>query len=166
MMLKTPLNLCLCALASALTMGCAGSSDIYPSLAVRDAERASGLNGPANPIAPSPITAQDRARIGDLVEQARLSHRAFEAAQPRTARLARAAGGIESDSRARALVAVANLSTLRGQTTVALASLDRLAAQAATQLTATDEIDRAQSQVEAMVSAQDNALTAIEAALR
>ncbi len=166
MILKTPRNLCLCALSSALITGCAGSSDLYPSLAVRDAERASGQNGPVSPAPPSPITVADRTRIGDLLEQARLSHQAFEAAQPRATQLARAAGGIESDSRARALVAIAGLSTLRGQTTIALASLDQLSAQAASQFTMTEEIDRAQSQVEAMVRAQDNALTSIEAALR
>lgn len=149
--------------ASALLAGCAGSSDQYPSLAIRDAERVTGQFNPsppsdaANPAAPQPYAPGD---ISRLVEQARESHRSFVAAQSSTSRLVSGArgSGLESKARADALLALADLSSKRSDTAIALADLDLMAAQSATQFASTAALAEAQQLVLQLVTQQDDAL--------
>ncbi|MDJ0643982.1 MAG: hypothetical protein QNJ15_14305, partial [Erythrobacter sp.] len=139
-------------MASALVGGCAGSSDQYPSLAIRDAERVSGQFSPTRSAeAPASPTRQPRANgdIARLVEQAEDSHRAFVAAQSSTSRLVSGArgSGSESEARAQALVALADLSSKRSDTAIALADLDMMAAETAIDLFSSAALDEAQELV-------------------
>ncbi len=153
------------ALAFALLSGCAGSSDQYPSLAIRDAERAVGQFTPtqANDEAPptrAPASAQD---IAQLVEQASESHKAFLSAQSSAGRLVSGARGTstESDARARALVALADLTSKRSDTAIALGDIDLLAAQGKTEFSTSGDLEAAQTLIADIVDQQDRALAAL-----
>ncbi|EAQ29528.1 hypothetical protein NAP1_02110 [Erythrobacter sp. NAP1] len=147
---------------------CAGDSDRYPSLAIRDAERASGQFTPVQTPAPAAITPADRASIGAALEQARSTHEQFMAQQPAALSLARSASGRgnDSDVRSRALVAVASLSSLRGQTAIALADLDRMEVEAATSFAAIEDIRTAQSYVARLAMEQDEMLETLSEVMR
>jgi hypothetical protein len=149
---------------SALALSaCAGASEKYPSLAIRDAERAVGQFSPAPPEPTAPTYVVDRTSIGDALDRARQSHERFLARRPDAADLAQAAAGRgnESDIRARALVALADLTSMRGETAIALADLDRLEVEAATVFAPAGEVAEAQSYVARLVGEQDQALDAI-----
>ncbi len=155
------------ACSAALLAGCVGASDKYPSLAIRDAERQTGQFIPAAPQqlpAPSPATFE---QLRGFVERARTAHQQFTAEQPAALRLARAArgSGVEDDRRARALVAVAALTSLHGQTSLALTDLDQLEFLAASEFEATDDIKAAQILVGQMIQEQDAALDSFDAAM-
>ena len=138
---------------------CAGNDARYPSLAVRPVETAFISVSPAPPPAPTRPPA-DPAVLSDLVEQATAAHAGFTRQEPGAARLARGAAGqpIESDARAAALVALADLAAERGATSAVLAELDRLTAEAATELAPTAAIESARNEVLALVDSQDRAL--------
>ena len=132
-MTRTPVLIPFAAFAAALSAGCAGSSDQYPSLAIRDAERVSGTLSPVAPP-PSPTTpASTITRIEDAVAAAVSSYQRFQSIEPEALALAKAARGASDDdaARAEALVAIANLTSIRGETILALADLDRLELEAA-----------------------------------
>ncbi|QUL39207.1 hypothetical protein [Erythrobacter sp. JK5] len=126
-------RLSLAVATAAMLAGCAGDSGRYPSLAIRDAERISGQFTPTaravEPVAPV-ASARDLAAI---VDRANASSRAFANARPAASRAVTGARGtsIESDARARALVALADLSSLRSDTAIALGDLDLIAAESA-----------------------------------
>lgn len=149
--------------ASLLIAGCAGSGDKYPSLAVRDVERAQGQFTPTaverEPIRPV-ATAAD---IAGLVRTAEQAHARFLDQQASAMTLVSSASrlGIESNTRQRALVAVADLVSIRSDTAIALADLDLLAAKASTTFAPTDELIAARSKVEALISAQSSTLDAL-----
>lgn len=152
-------------LAFALLAGCAGNSDQYPSLAIREAERAVGQFTPtqvSDEVSPtrSPASAQD---IAKLVEQASESHRAFRAAQPSAGRLVSGARGTstESDARAQALVALADLTSMRSNTAITLGDIDLLAAQGKTEFSTSSDLEAAQVLVADLVDQQDRALAAL-----
>ena len=157
----------LAGLAALLLTGCAASNDRYPSLAVRDAERVTGEFTPAYMDDPAPTYTTDRRRIGDALEQARTAHGQFTQAQPGVLGLARAASGRgnDSDARAQALSAMAELTTLRGQTVMALSDLDRLEAEAATLYADLSDIREAQVYVAGLVGEQDAALDSVARAM-
>lgn len=150
------------ALAFALLSGCAGDSGQYPSLAIRDAERVVGQYVPASaddaasPV--QPIASQQD--IAQLVEQAAESHRAFLAAQSSTSRLVSGARGTgaDSDARAQALVALADLTSKRSNTAIALADIDLLAAKGSTEFASSSDLSAAQTLVVDLVDQQDRAL--------
>ncbi|MEE4199489.1 hypothetical protein [Erythrobacter sp.] len=148
--------------------GCAGSDTRYPSLAIRDAERAILAGNAAPPAAaPAPVVQVDPALIAAPLERAREAHARFLDQRPATLDLARAASGLSNDSdrRSRALVALANLTTIRADTALALADLDRLEAETATQLSALEAIEEAQGEVARLVEVQDESLDAAALAL-
>lgn len=147
----------LLSLAVLLLSGCAGSSDRYPSLAIRDAERVAGQFmpiAPDQPPVPPVVSAQG---LAEIVAKAAEMHRQFVANEPGATRLVEAARGTgsESDARSRALVALADLTSLRGQTAIALASLDDLETEAASTLAPLAEIRAAQTEVVLLVTEQD-----------
>ena len=147
-------------LAALLTAGCARDSGRYPSLATRDAERAVGEFSPATPSEPAVISPANRASIGSALEQARSSHAQFLEDQPAALRLARsvASAADSADARSRALVALAGLTSLRGQTVVALANLDMLEVNSANEFGAVEDIRNAQTYIERLVGEQDQML--------
>lgn len=153
--------LCLAAMA---VLGCAGSDDRYPSLAVRDSERSGGQLSPAVATDPAAIVAVSPASISAALEAASQGNAQFIAALPGASSLASRASGAANDSdiRSRALVALAQLISLRSQTMGALASLDSLEADAATRFAATQEIETAQTKVTEMLATQNAAISSIE----
>jgi len=84
----------------------------------------------------------------------------FMAARRNATNLAKAAkgSGAESDIRARALVAMAELTTIRNSTALALADLDQIEAKAAAEFVSLDAIHSAQKRIEALVIMQDGVL--------
>jgi hypothetical protein len=137
--------------------GCAGAGDRYPSLGVRDAERAVGAPAPTPPVDPAPTYSVDRAEIGDALERARSANERFlaQADGARGLILSAAGQGPDSDRRSRALIALADLTSLRSATAIALADLDRLEAEAAMLFAPTQDIRTAQQYVARLMGEQD-----------
>jgi len=113
-----------------LLAACATPDEEYPSLAIRDAERATGVFEPvvAAPYVPPPTPAAVLDRLDQLAVDAASAHRAFLAEAPAASRTIQAASGAEfgSDSWAAASVALAGLESNRSKAMIALADLDRL----------------------------------------
>ena len=156
-----------CALSCAFLVSCAADSGRYPSLTVRDAERAVGQFSPAAPDnPPEPAGAQedaariDGAAIDDALDAARGAHARFEQSEPATTRLVEAARANpgDEDLQSRALVSLAGLSSLRSQTARALADLDQLGADAAGSFAPRDSFTSAQMQIAGLVQQQDAVL--------
>lgn len=137
---------------------CTAGDGRYPSLAMRDFEIAPPAPAAAPPAPIRPVA--DAALLGDLRTAALRAHAGFTRHEAEAARLARRAAGqpIESDTRAAALVAMADLAAERGATSAVLADLDRLAAEAATTFAPTGEIETARTEVLALVTSQDAAM--------
>lgn len=148
---------------SALLAGCAGSGDKYPSLAIRDAERAQGQ---FSPVAPDPEPVRPVVSPADLdvlIARASESHAEFVRAEGGARTLVEQALGqsIESNVRQRALVALADLATMRSETALPMADLDLLRAEAATTFAPTAEIDEARQTVQALLADEDGTLDAL-----
>ncbi|MBD2842289.1 hypothetical protein [Erythrobacter rubeus] len=157
------------ALAAFAVTGCAGDPSRYPSLAVRDVERAMGQFSPTAAEDPEPIRpVASSADIGALTARAQQSHDRFLEAQTGVTRLVESARGrgIESNARQRALVALADLTALRSDTTLAVGDLDLLKAEAATTFAPTEEIDAAREEVAALLAEQDDTLDSLWEQLR
>jgi hypothetical protein len=140
-------------LASGLS-ACAGGDHSYPSLAIRPVETGGQTEAPP----PAPIRAVvPFTRLTELRGTAAAADEAFAARADDAARLARAAAGqpFESNARAAALVALAELDTHRGKTAGALAALDALAAEAAGALSPDPALVSAQSEVAAVLARED-----------
>ncbi|MBX9896992.1 MAG: hypothetical protein K2Y17_03695 [Qipengyuania sp.] len=153
--------------------GCATTGDKYPSLAIRDVERAQGrfeaapaalLDVPEIPAASGPLAE----RLAALGAAAASSHQAFLASAPRAARLASAAAGsaIGSDAWAAAQVALADLDSARSATAVALGDLDALMVGAAIQARDVSAIEMVRQQVIAQVGDEDETLARLRAQVR
>lgn len=140
---------------------CAGSGDRYPSLALRPFE--TGEAPPSPPPAPIVVATAPAIGAGEIAAlrgRAAAAHAAFQRQQPVAARLARAAAGqsVESNTRAQALVALAELTSLRSNTAGVLADLDLHAVNAATALRPDPALEMAQSEAAALVASEDAAL--------
>lgn len=140
---------------AALLSGCAAGAGTYPSLAMRPFETgAVSTPGPA----PGPIRpATSSVRLAELRGAAAASDSAFSARESDAARLARAARGqpFESDARAAAMVALADLDSKRAATAGTLATLDGLAVEASTALSPDPAVVAAQGDVAALLARQD-----------
>lgn len=137
---------------------CAGGDGRYPSLALRPFETAPVAE---TPQPPPPIRPPfDPVRLAALRDRATAAHAAFESQQRIAAPLARAAVGqsMESNARAAALVALADLRSKRGATAAVLADLDLLTAEAATALAPDPALTAVQSDVTALLVREDEAL--------
>lgn len=158
---------------SACLAGCASSGDSYPSLAIRDVERAQGQFEPVAsaqldvPRVPVDASESLEVRLASLLSEAQASHQVFEAnAGTARNRVAVAAGApIASDAWASAQVALADLDSLRSNTAVPLADLDRLHVAAAVQYEEREAIEQARAQVVALVAEEDAVLAALRGAL-
>lgn len=144
-------------LFAAALAGCAGSSDAYPSLTIRDAERMTGTLSPAAPVSAPVPSVQTIASVEAALDLAQSMHSRFIATRPQVAALTASARGRgqESDARAKALIALAELTSLHSETALALADLDRMEVDAATQFAALDDIRSAQARIQALVMDQD-----------
>jgi len=150
--------LLICPLIAGLA-ACASAETRYPSLAMRPFETAPPAPAPAPEVEPIRPLA-DAAMLADLVARATASHADFTRQQPQAARMARSAAGlpVESNTRAAALVAMADLAAARGTTATALADLDQLAVDSATTFAPADDIEAARRTVLALVAEQDAAI--------
>lgn len=150
---------CLLPLMAGLS-ACAASDARYPSLAMRPFETA-----PVQPADPPPAPeptrpAADPQVLAQLVARAEGAQGQFARIEPDAARLARAATGqgVESNTRAAALVAMADLAAQRGATSAVLAELELLEADSAATFAPTNEIVSAQTRVAGLVAGQDAAM--------
>lgn len=152
---------------------CATANDKYPSLAIRDVERAQGqfeptpaapLDVPDIPMASGPLSG----RLAALGAAASASHRAFTSSAGRAMRLANAAAGaaIGSDAWASAQVALSDLDSARSTTAIALAELDSLMVGAAIQAQDVSTIEIVRQQVLAQVGEEDETLAALRGRVR
>ncbi len=153
------------ALSAALALSaCVGSGDKYPSLAVRDAERASGaftpvVEAPTPPVADPALLAGLQA----IEARARSSYDAFQSAIPAAeTALSAARGANQSSNRwAAAQIALAELDSQRSQTAIALTDLDLIYAEASSELTMAQEIAELRAKVASFVRAQDQIMSAL-----
>jgi hypothetical protein len=138
---------------------CASSDARYPSLAMRPFETAPPPAEPEPPAEPTRPLAGPAA-LAELAARAVAANEAFTSQQPAASRFARAAFGqpVESNARAAALVAMADLAAKRGATTAVLAELDRLAADSAITFAPAQEIEATRSRVLTLVQGQDAAM--------
>ena len=153
---------------------CATSSDRYPSLAIREVERAEGR---FEPIASTPLAVPEVAlpaggslaeRLTALGAAANVAHRSFLADALTATRHANAAAGaaIGSDTWATAQVALAGLDSARSATAIALADLDTLMVANAVQAQDVSAIEVVRQQVLAQVGEQDEVLARLRAQVR
>lgn len=159
------------ALLAVAAAGCAGDGGRYPSLAARDVERASGqFEPPPPPVEPAalPIRAlAPNGTIAALVSQATTLNAAFANRAATARRLVAGARGSASgsDARSNAIVALADLASLRSQTEVPLGDLDLLIAERANRLEPAQEARAAHALVLALVNEQDRTIAALWRAL-
>ena len=145
----------------ALLGGCAGNSDRFPSLAIREAERFSGtFNPPPSDPAEAVPAVTDTQTLAQLVDKARSAHARFIETEPGTAALVEQARGLtaETNEWASAQIALADLAAHRSEALIALGDIDLLAAQAATTFAPEADIAAAQEQVSSWITIQDNVL--------
>lgn len=160
------------ALLCALLASCAASSD-YPSLALRDAERAGGENAALSTdglalVDSAPPWPEVRAQIDGHVAAARAAHRRFLDALPGTRR-AVANGSrapVDSNAYAAAQIALGNLQSIRSGTAFALADLDALLATRSNALQSTEKVSAARSAVAALLQEENAALDALQRQVR
>jgi hypothetical protein len=153
-----------------LLAACAAPADQYPSLALRDAERATGTLQPAEPepYVPTPPSAATLDRLQQLAARAASANQTFLAALPETRGTVAAARGSEAggEAWARAQVALAGLGAARSEAMIALADLDRIYVDAAVEGASLDRIAATRDTVAAQVEQQDTAMAELGAALR
>ncbi|KRA82818.1 hypothetical protein [Altererythrobacter sp. Root672] len=163
-----PTALTLPALALLLT-ACASASSAYPSLAIRDAERATGTMTPVTPAVIRPAApAGVLGRVDQLEAEAAIADKAFTAATPAARRVVGAASGqdVGSENWSVAQVAVAGLEAERAKAVTALADLDRLYVDAGVEGTEIDRIAAAREGVTALVERQNAVLEELSGSLR
>lgn len=113
---------------------CSGAGG-YPSLAIRDVERASGTAQPVSPEATKPpappVSEALDQRIARLVAQARTTHNTFQNRASSASQIVNAARGTRApaDRWIDSQIAIADLQALRSTAMIALADLDQLFAQ-------------------------------------
>lgn len=150
---------------TALTLaGCAGSGR-YPSLAIRDAERATGTLQPAepDPYVPPATPPETLDRISRLTADAQAAHQAFlAAAEKGRATIAAGRGAAEGTDRwSRAQIALADLEASRSQTMIALAELDRLDVDAELAGGELEQISAASDEVNKLVESESQTIDSL-----
>jgi len=153
---------------------CSTPVDKYPSLAIRDVERAQGRFDPiaASPLefptVPVPLSGPLSEQVAALGAQASKAHAAFKASAPRAERAAAAASGdaIGTSAWAAAQVALADLDSARSLTAVALADLDTLMVARAVEAEEVSAIETVRQEVIALVSVEDETLARLRARVR
>lgn len=151
--------------------GCASSSDRYPSLALRDAERMSTADTAAAPapqaVRTLPLDDEQIRTIDQAVEHAQAQHEIFLQDLPEAVKTIEAAQGKgpSDNAWAAAQVALADLASLHGESTGALSDLDALMAQAITQSADTEAISTARERVENIILEQKRAISQLRQTL-
>lgn len=160
----------------ALLTGCAATSDRYPSLAIRDVERAQGhftpVPGPVQmpeiPAVPVPVDGDLATQLTQIDRRAEQSHQAFLAGVPSASRLASRASGakIGSDAWASAQIALAGLDSARSDTAIALADLDTV--QIARTIASEDAgaVDQIRDKILTLISQEDAKLAQLRGLMR
>lgn len=158
---------CLLALLGG-SLGACAASDKYPSLAIRDAERATGTLQPPAAAAYTPPPAAVLDRLDQLAAEAASAHQAFLAEAPQARSTVAAARGADvgAESWARAQVALAGLEASRSRAMIALADLDRLYVDAAVDGTDLARITATRDRVAAQVDEQNATIEAMQGSLR
>lgn len=165
-------------LAFAALGACDADRSRFPSLAIRPAERAYGTGTPVTPAASLPLASELTAgtdlaaRVTLLRDTARAAHGRFLGQTGAAARVIDAARGAAPGTAAwsRAAIALAGLSSARGEGMVALADLDRLLI-AATEKAATGPdddlqlVDPAHRDAAALLAEEDRTIAALSSAL-
>ncbi len=163
-------RICLVAALGCSLAACAASSEEYPSLALRPAERVSGTMEPPvpAPYVPPPTPAAVIDRLDQLAGQATSAHQAFlaEAPRARSAVAAARGSGPGADSWAVAQVAVAGLESSRSKAMIALADLDRLYVDAAIGGEELDRIGAVRDRVATQVDEQNATIDRLLGELR
>ena len=157
---------------ASLLGACASTGGDYPSLAIRDAERAEGRFDTGEParidVPPVEVDLAGGlgARLAALVTAAEEAHREFAAVRPRARRLVSAAGSMGSDSWAAAQVALAELDSARSRAAVSLADLDMIYISARVAAEDAAAVEAARNQVIALVAEEDTELETLRARIR
>ncbi|MEM6909861.1 MAG: hypothetical protein AAF494_14410 [Pseudomonadota bacterium] len=154
------------AISSLLAMSlvaCAGDSERYPSLAVRDVERLNGefsTSAPASMPAELPEPISQTRSVDALMASAEISHAKFMAAVPNARAMLNRAQSSAGNQQPNpdTLVALSKLAALRGETAIALSELDLLAADTAMRFETASQVEAARMQVLTFVSEQDRTL--------
>lgn len=157
---------------------CNADRSRFPSLAVRPAERAYGTGQPASATPVLPLTASVpgsadlAARVAALRGAAITAHARFQQQRGAATRLIEAAKGTApgSDAWSSAAIALAGLTSARGQGMVALADLDRLLIAATEQAAIGPDADLrtvtpAHREVGDLMAQEDRAIAALSSAL-
>lgn len=152
-----------------LLVGCVGSGDKYPSLAVRDAERVTGAFNPA-PTEAEPIQIDPALLAGlpAIEARAQRSYDAFLAAVPRVEAAVQAARGRSQTSNqwAAAQVSLSDLDAQRSQTAIALADVDQIYAEASSDLAMAPEIAELRAKIATQISSEDQILAELRRMIR
>ncbi len=157
-------------LAIALALSACASNGDFPSLAIRDAERAEGQftvdrPAPAPPL-PEPLSADMSERLVQIVERARGAHADFTAALPAARRRIAAGRGaaVGTDARGDALVALADLESIRTRTAIPLADIDTLYTDEAVRGELREAVVDARGTVVDLIAQEDAALAELSGA--
>ncbi|WP_421853703.1 hypothetical protein [Novosphingobium sp.] len=157
---------------------CNAERSRFPSLAIRPAERAYGTGQPVAPTPSLPLTTQLpggtdlAARVTALGDAARAAHGRFLERQGPATRLIEAAKGAAPGTEAwsNAAIALAGLTSARGEGMLALSDLDRLLI-AATEKAATGPdddfklVDPTHRDIAALLAEEDRTIAALSGAL-
>lgn len=155
-----------------LLPSCAPRDGDYPSLTLRNAERAGADRTPSTDglalVDTAPPSPAVQAEIDKAAAAAQAAHRRFLTALP-AARRAVAAGAnasVENEAYAAAQIALGNLQTIRSETVFALADLDALLAARSNALLSAAEVRATRETVAALLQEENAAVEALERALR
>jgi hypothetical protein len=150
---------------AALALSACASANRYPSLGMRDAERATGTLQPAEaePYVPPATPAETLDRLGKLVAEAQAAHQGFLAAAEGARTPARAGAGAAegSDAWSKAQIALADVETSRSQTMIALAELDRLYVDAEMEGLELTRIAAARDEVVALIESENRTIDSL-----
>ncbi|KPL68150.1 hypothetical protein SZ64_08465 [Erythrobacter sp. SG61-1L] len=157
------------AAASLALAGCAKDDGAFPSLAIRDAERVSGVFQPveAETFIPAPQGPETLGRIDRLRADAESAHARFltAAGKARTSTSAARSAGIGDEQWSVAQVALGDLTGIRSETMISLAELDLLYVNAQTDGQELAQIESARADVEKLVGEEDRLLDSLNAQL-
>jgi hypothetical protein len=155
--------------------GCASADGKYPSLALRDAERANGQFEPVAPVAGLDVPQVELDFDGTLEEylsqlqsRARAANARFSSASTATRAQVRAARGasLESNAWGVAQIGLASLDTHRSETGIILADLDALFVAAKVQNEDTIAIATVREEILSLIERQDALLSTLRGQLR
>lgn len=152
---------------------CASTGGDYPSLAIRDVERAQGRFEAGEsqrldvPEVEADLAGGVDARLDELVGAAQAAHGSFIALVPEARRRVAAAGSrsVASDAWGSAQIAVAELEAARSQAAVALGDLDTLYVSQTVQAEQSSEMVAAREQVLGWIAEEDAVLAELGARL-